>query len=144
TIRHVDRHIDRAEPVDGEPDTDHLDAVRQPDRHRIALLDAKRCEASGGTFHHRPELGISDRGSVVASDEGAFRTQGSPPFQDVAQNAFLARRNAAVCVTRNRICHWRFLPSVLLSPGSDDRLSHARALLRAIAVFSAWSFGRTA
>src|SRR5258705_4403432 len=113
-IRYVYRHIDRAEPVDCEPDTDHLDAVRQPDRYRIALLDAKRRKAGNGTLHHRPEFGVADRGSVAASDERALRMQGGPPLQNVAQDAFLARRHTAFVVSRDGVCHFRYLPSGLI------------------------------
>ena len=36
--------------------------------------------------------------------------QTSPPLQNVAQDAFLARRHTAVFVSRNAICHLRYLP----------------------------------
>lgn len=92
----VDRHIDRAEPVDREPDAHHVDAVRQPDVDVVALLDAKRGETRRRALHGRAERSIAYSVAVRQAHKGFVWMLLRALLQHIAQHAIFAAGHSRV------------------------------------------------
>ena len=68
-IGEIDRHVDRAEIVEAEPDADRIRPVGQPRQHLVALRDAECRESDRGTARDRLRLAVGPFGAVGETRE---------------------------------------------------------------------------
>ena len=95
-IGEIDRHVDRAEIVEAEPDADRIRPVGQPRQHLVALRDAECRESDRCAARDRLRLSVGPFGAVGETREHLVGRCGGVTIEQRPQHAKIGGGNARI------------------------------------------------
>ena len=90
-VRQVDRHVDGAEVVEPEPDTQGVRPIGQPGQDGIALLDTQAAQSHRSSAGGLARLAIGPGAPIREEGEDLVRRLRRAPLQERPEHAFDVR-----------------------------------------------------